>query len=108
MTDRNVKVPNPRRVEAGRANRRKRGPLTPEGHQRLRDAALLNKPWKYSTGPKTKGGKLQVLKNAKLRQIGRKSIRELRQKLKDLTGLITELKGIRAEAQKSATANSGR
>jgi len=37
--------PNPRRQQAGRVNRLKRGPLTPEGRERLRQAALTNRPW---------------------------------------------------------------
>ena len=37
--------PNPRRVAAGRRNRAKRQGVTPEGRERLREAATLNRPW---------------------------------------------------------------
>ena len=56
-------VPNPRRVEAGRRNWAKRKGFTPEGLARLREAALRNKPWKHSTGPKTAAGKAIVGRN---------------------------------------------
>ena len=51
---------NPLRVAAGKTNRQKRGPLTPEGKRRLRDAALHHQPWQYSTGPKTAAGKARA------------------------------------------------
>lgn len=41
-------VKNPRRVAAGRRNRARRGELTPEGRERLRQAALRSRPWEYS------------------------------------------------------------
>ena len=45
------------RVCAGRNNQLKRGQITPTGLQRLREAALMNQPWRYSTGPRTTAGK---------------------------------------------------
>lgn len=50
-------VKNPRRVEAGRRNRAKRGPLSIEAREKLRQAALKTRPWEKSTGPKTPEGK---------------------------------------------------
>ena len=49
--------PNPRRVAAGRLNRAKCQGLTEAGRQRLREAALANRPWQFSTGPRTAAGK---------------------------------------------------
>lgn len=54
---------NPRRVEAGRRNHQLKGPLTDDGRQRLREAALRNRPWLRSTGPKTQIGKLRSSRN---------------------------------------------
>ena len=51
---------NPKRIIAGRANRRRRGPLTEAGRQRLREAALLHKPWKHATGPRIAAGRAQA------------------------------------------------
>jgi hypothetical protein len=55
--------------------------LTPEGRQRLREAALRNKPWQYSTGPRTPEGKARVAQNGRWRQRGKKSKREIRAEL---------------------------
>jgi len=65
---------NPRRVLAGRLNRRKRGEITPEGREKLRQTALRNKPWQFSTGPKTAEGKAIVARNGKARQKGPTSV----------------------------------
>ena len=62
--------PNPRRVEAGRRNRKKWKGFTPEGLERLRQAALTNRPWEHSTGPRTPEGKARVAANGKARQKG--------------------------------------
>jgi hypothetical protein len=70
-------TPNERRVAAGKRNRLKQGPLTPEGRERLRQAALLNRPWLSSTGPKTPQGKAQAAANGKARQRGAVSEREV-------------------------------
>ena len=66
--------PNPRRVAAGKLNRRKRGPLSPEGRERLRQAALANRPWLASTGPRTPEGKARAARNGKARQKGEQSV----------------------------------
>jgi hypothetical protein len=80
--------PNPRRVAAGRANRAKRGPLTQEGRERLRTAALRNKPWLRSTGPKSPEGRAQSAINGKQGQVGARSVREVRADLKAVRALI--------------------
>lgn len=79
---------NPKRVAAGRANRAKRGPLTPAGRERMRQAALANRPWVHSTGPKTEAGKRQAARNGKARQLGPESVREVRRELHDLRHLL--------------------
>ena len=53
-----------RQIEANRRNWAKRGPLTPAGRERLRQAALRNKPWKHSTGPRMPEGKARSRANA--------------------------------------------
>lgn len=58
---------NPKRVAAGRSNRALRPPLSKLSRQKLRDAALANKPWKHSTGPRTVDGKQRVARNGRNR-----------------------------------------
>lgn len=84
--------PNPRRVAAGRRNRRKRGPLTPEGRERLRHVVLSNQPWLHSTGPKTVDGKRRSAANGRKNQKGEKSVREIRAELDDDLALIAQLR----------------
>jgi hypothetical protein len=85
-------TPNPRRVIAGKLNRSRRGPLSPEAIQRLREAALLGRPWAFSTGPRTPEGKAQAVKNGKLRQRqGGLSTRELKASLAGELGLLADM-----------------
>jgi hypothetical protein len=74
-------------VAAGRLNRLKRGPLTPEGRERLRQAALAKQPWQHSTGPRTAAGKACAVANGKRRQTSERSVREVRRSLAELTTL---------------------
>ena len=83
--------PNPRRVAAGRLNRQKRRGLTPEGRERLRQAARASRPWEHTTGPKTLEGKARAARNGNLRQKGPQSVREIRRSLADLTGLLNDM-----------------
>ena len=78
-------INNPKRVQAGRINRMKRGPLPLESIYRMRDAINRNKPWKRSTGPRTPAGKAKVARNEKVRQINPRSIREIRA---DICGIM--------------------
>ncbi len=75
--------PNPKRVAAGRRNRRLRRGLTPEGRERLRLSAIKHRPWRYSTGPKTPQGKARSAENGRVRQKGAVSKRELGKELVD-------------------------
>src|SRR5262245_20964648 len=72
---------NPRRVAAGKLNRLKRKGLSPEGRERLRQAALRHQPWRFSTGPRTVEGKAMAAANGKKRQVGFLTVRELRAEL---------------------------
>ena len=90
MSQTEMKRPNPRRVEAGKENRKKRGPLTQEGRVRLREAALRDQPWIRSTGPRTMAGKAQAARNGKKRQQGSKSVREIRAEIGDVRALIND------------------
>ena len=101
MTDAGKANSNPRRVRAGRKNRLKRGALSLESRQRLRVAAFKNQPWQRSTGPRTPAGKAKVARNGKLRQIGPRSIREIRAYLRDIMGLIEEAREIRESVSRT-------
>jgi hypothetical protein len=57
--------------------------LTPEGRQRLREAALRNKPWQHATGPRTPAGKARVAENGRYRQRGRKSKRAIKKEIQE-------------------------
>ena len=96
---------NPRRVAAGKLNVLLRKGLTPAGRERLRAAALANRPWRFATGPRTPVGKAQSAANGKLGQKGPLSVRELRAELAafhDLARALAEgrrqLAGIRPAA----------
>jgi hypothetical protein len=88
-------VPNPRRVAAGKLNRLKSKGLTPEGRERLRQAALLHRPWRFTTGPRTPEGKARVAAAARARRKAPLSLRELRAELTDLRALATEMREAR-------------
>jgi hypothetical protein len=79
-------------MAAGRINREKRKGLTAEGRERLRQAALANRPWRFSTGPRTPEGKARVAQNGKALQQGPCSLREIRRNLIDLHGLVREMR----------------
>ena len=91
-------TPDPRRSEIARRNRAKRKGLTPEGRERLRQSALKHKPWRFSTGPRTPEGKAQMAINAKRRQKGPRSVREVRADLADVRALLREMRASRGLA----------
>ena len=92
--------PSPRRVAAGRRNRALRGPLSPEGRQRLREAARRGRPWRFATGPRTAAGKLRVAQNGRGRQVGEPSVRELRRQVAAVGGLAADMAALRRLAQR--------
>jgi hypothetical protein len=79
-------------------NHQKRKGLTPEGRERLRQAALANRPWQFSTGPRTPEGKARVARNGKRRQLGPLSVREIRADLAELRTLVAQMQQARATA----------
>ena len=92
---------NPKRAAAGKRNRKKRGPLTEEGLSRLREAALENRPWEYSTGPTTITGKAKSAANGRARQSGPKSLRQIRKEVSSDIGPIDELTVLRRALERS-------
>lgn len=91
-------VPNPKRVAAGRANRKLAGPLTAAGREGLRAAALRNKPWLYATGPTSVEGKQRAALNGRSRQRGPLSVRELRRELAAARAVTAQLSDARVAA----------
>ena len=90
-------LPDPKRVEVGRRNRRKRKGLTEAGRMRLRETALRNKPWLRSTGPRTTVGKIRAALNGKKRQVDDVSVRELRCELSDVGCMLERLATVRKQ-----------
>jgi hypothetical protein len=90
--------PNPARVAAGRLNRTKRKGITPEGRERLRQTALQHQPWRFACGPKTEAGKAKVARNGKKRQIGPRSVREVRAELRAVRELLRQMRQAQAAA----------
>src|SRR4051812_15280303 len=88
--------PNPKRVAAGRLNRSKRKGFTPEGLVRLRQAALENRPWRFSTGPRTAEGKARAAENGKARQKGPLSLTAIQAELAAYRGLMRQMREARA------------
>jgi len=82
-------------VLAGCLNRKKRGELTPEGREKLRQTALRNEPWRFSTGPKTANGKATVAQNGRARQKGPTSVRAARTEARAVRDLIHAMRAAR-------------
>lgn len=79
---------NPKRVAAGRENvkkRRKRVQFSEDAIARLRQAAYRNRPWEFSTGPKTKEGKRRAAGDGRPSQL---TIQRRLQIFADLTELM--------------------
>src|SRR5215468_5412938 len=92
-------APSPRRVAAGRRNRSLRGPLTAEGRERLRQAALAARPWLHARGPTTPTGKARSARNGRGRQVGEVSARAVRRQVAALAGLAADMAALRRLAQ---------
>lgn len=95
MLQRPHETPNPQRVAAGRISRLKRKGFTPEGLDRLRQAALANQPWLYSTGPRTPEGKAKVAMNVVATQRKGTVAGRLRRELKESNHLLSGLASCR-------------
>ena len=91
MSLHSLRAKDPRRVLVGRLNRMKRKGLTPQGREKLRQSALLRQPWQFSTGPRTPAGKAQAALNGKRRQLGVRSVREIKADLADVRSLLREM-----------------
>ena len=88
--------PNPRKVRAGRLNQLKWKGFTPEGVQRLRETALRNKPWQYSTGPRTPEGKARSGMNGRHLPAGAISKADVERKLAEVNQLLKGMAACRA------------
>ena len=86
-------------MAAGKANRARCKGLTPEGRERLREAALRHQPWRFATGPRTPEGKAQAARNGKRCQKGFCSVREARAEVAEVWALVRELGGIRPQTK---------
>ena len=93
--------PNPNRVKAGRLNRQKRKGLTPEGREKLRQAALAFQPWQHATGPTTPEGKAKAAQNGKVRQKGPRSVREIKSDLAEVYALLATMRTSRRSEEKA-------
>jgi hypothetical protein len=69
--------------------------LTPAGRERLRQMALANQPWRFSTGPRTAAGKARAAANGRRRTQGTYSIRELRCVVADIGSIISQMRDLR-------------
>ena len=90
--------PDPKRVAVGRANRRFRGIITAGGRQRLREVALANQPWRFSTGPRTTAGKQTAAANGRVRQLGPVSVREAKAEVADVRLIARLMHEVRESA----------
>ena len=87
---------NPKRVAAGKLNRARRKGLSAKGRERIRQAAIRNRPWLYSTGPTSEAGKAQAKANGKRRQLGVFSVHELRADLQEIKTLVQSMVELRS------------
>lgn len=99
MPERPNGVPSPRRVAAGRRNRRKRKGLTEAGRARLRKAAVANQPWQHSTGPRTAAGRARSALNGRIPKGGDISDKEIRLELTGMDAVIERLAEIRRQVE---------
>ena len=97
VSEKLVRVPNPKRVSAGRLNRQKWPGITAEGRQRLRASCLKYAPWKLSTGPRTVEGKARSAANARVLQKGPMSVRQRRAEVAELLRLVGLLRQTRRD-----------
>jgi hypothetical protein len=102
MGNQSARVPNLKRVAAGRRNQKLSRGLSAAGRERLRATALANRPWEHSTGPRTAAGKAAAARNGKVRQLGPRSVREIRAELADLGALVQAMRDARQATTQGA------
>ncbi len=85
------------RQRAGRLNQLKWQGFTAAGLERLRQAALRNRPSQFSTGPKTAAGKARAAANGKKKQVQALSSRQVKAELSGANALIRSLSALRRE-----------
>jgi len=73
--------------------------LTDTGRQRLRDSAMLHKPWRFATGPRSEVGRAQSRKNGKRRQTGELSVRQVQAMTADAMSLVKSMAKLRRTMQ---------
>ena len=65
--------------------------FTAAGLEKLRQAALRNQPWKKTTGPRSARGRAQMVINGKRRQLGERSVREVKADVAELNYLLQHM-----------------
>jgi len=90
---------NPKRVAAGKRNRKLWRGHTREGLARLRACALRDQPWAHATGPTTAAGKAAAAANGRVRQTGPKSVRQIRAEVGELRGLLAGMRAAGRNAE---------
>jgi len=68
---------------------------TPEQRERYRQAALVNKPWLHTTGPKTAAGKARSAANNQQRQCCQLEAKLLREGKADVALLVKTMRMMR-------------
>ena len=69
--------------------------FSPEGLERLRAAALANRPWTRARGPTSAVGRAHSAANGRYRQRGEKSRREIQAELAEIQALIHQMAATR-------------
>src|SRR6516164_6534235 len=108
MPPESVLAKDPKRVLVGRQNRMRWKGLSPQGREKLRQSAFLHQPWRFSTGPRTPAGKAQAALNGKRRQLGIRSVREIKADLTEVHSLLREMRDGRTLAASAPSCGPAR
>jgi len=93
--------PNAKKVVAGKSGCQKSSGLTPAGRERLRSAALVNRPWQFSTGPRTPEGKAKAARNGKP-QKKNPALQEAEEVMSEVSRLLTNMAALRGRISRNA------